>query len=338
MLDSSMGTRRRDKPVLVFLALLLLGAVVLRLAVGEPLPRDAAGGLDRTVLWEYLQLRRDRALIGAVVGGSLAVSGAVLQSLLRNPLACPYLLGVSSGAAVGVMVAWAGWVAVLGVVGTHAAALAGAAATMLIVYLLAQKKGRIDPVGLLLVGVILNAVNAAIILFVNYINPHGLRSDMARWMMGHLDEGVGWGAIVWAAAAAVVCIVMAVGSGRALDIATLSDSEARSLGLNLSRLRLGMFAVCGVLTVLSVVLAGPVGFVGLICPHIVRRMLGPSSRTVVLGSALAGAALVVLADAAVKAASVHLRIGLMPIGVLTAMLGGPTFLALLRPHLGRGME
>jgi iron complex transport system permease protein len=328
----------RQTLVIVGLAALLLGAIVARLIVGEALPRLPDGHVNWDVLGNYLQLRRDRVIIGLIVGASLGAGGAVLQALLRNPLSEPYILGISSGAALGVMAAWAGWLAWLGTIATHAAALGGAMATMLIVYLLAQKRGRIDPVGLLLVGVIINALNGAAILFLNYLNPHGLRSDMARWMMGYLDESVSGGMVSTVGAITVACIGISVLLGRAMDVAAFSDAESRSLGLPLARVRLILFATAGILTAGSVMLAGPVGFVGLICPHIVRLLAGPSSTAVVLGSALAGGVIVIGADAAIKFAAVHAQIGLMPLGVLTALIGGPMFLVLLRPHLGRGAE
>lgn len=324
----------RGKIVLISLLALLMIVMLARLLVGEAVPHTPDGAVDWPTLWTYISLRRDRMLLGLIVGAALGVSGAVLQSLLRNPLAEPYILGVSSGASLGVVIAWTG---VAGAVVTHIAALGGALMTMLIVYLLAQKRGRIDPVGLLLIGVIVNALNGAAITFINYLAPH-LRSNVSRWMMGSLDEDTGWKLIVAAGLVTLGGTAVAAALGRAMDVATFSDAEARSLGVRLSRLRLGLFAVAGMLVAASVTLAGPIGFVGLICPHGVRLLVGPSNRAVVLGSAMAGAILVVAADTAIKLASVYMNIGLMPIGVLTALIGGPMFLFMLRPQLGRGAE
>lgn len=284
---------------------------------------------------DVLAIRVDRLMIGLSVGAALSVSGVLLQALLRNPLASPYVLGVSSGAALGVIVAWAGWLSVTGGLATHSAAMLGAGLTMLAVYLLAQKRGRVDPIGLILVGVIVNSINGAAIMFLNYLNPHGVRGDMVRWLMGHLDDGVTRSWIITIGVLTLLGTAIAARIGPAMDVASFGDDEAASLGVHLAGLRLVMLGVSGVLTAGSVVLAGPVGFVGLVCPHGVRLVMGPSHRWLVIGSALAGAATVVAADALIKLASVETGIGLMPLGVLTALIGGPIFLLLLRREIGR---
>ncbi|MBI1367830.1 MAG: iron chelate uptake ABC transporter family permease subunit [Planctomycetes bacterium] len=319
----------RDRVVLAVLAALLAGVCLARLMVGDTF--GWPGG-------DLLNIRLDRMAIGLTVGVALAVGGVLLQALLRNPLASPYVLGVSSGAAVGVMISFAGWLSFLATAATHTAALAGAIGTMVIVYLCAQKRGRVDPIGLLLVGVIANAINGAIIMFVNYINPLGMRGDMIRWMMGYIDDNIEAPRIALIGIVTLVGVVIAWVMGRAMDVATFSDTEAHSVGLNLAKLRLVLFAVAGVLTAGAVMLAGPVGFVGLICPHMIRALVGPTHRTLIAGSALAGAIMVVAADTLIKLIAVRYNIGLMPLGVLTAIIGGPAFLFMLRPHLGRGME
>ncbi|MDH3584801.1 MAG: iron ABC transporter permease, partial [Phycisphaerae bacterium] len=313
MTDSPSGSAtdalaRRWRPsVPVLLLLLLLGVCLARLAVGEPIPRTD-GEIDWPLLRQFLAFRFDRMIIALVVGAALATSGVVLQALLGNPLASPYILGVSSGAALGVMVAWSGWLAVLGSLATHTAAVAGALGTMFVVFILAQRRGRIHPLGLLLVGVIVNTINAAAIMFIHYLNPNQLRADVVAWMMGYIDENTAvqtvslGGGIQWSLLTVVALVtlggwVVAVRQGPAMDAASFSEAEAHSVGVNLPRLRLCLFLVAGLLTAGSVMLAGPVGFVGLICPHIVRRLMGPSHRGLLVGSALAGAVLVVGADA-----------------------------------------
>jgi iron complex transport system permease protein len=340
----------RPTVVLVALLLLLIAVSLLRLVVGEPIPRTEAGEIDWPLLWTYVSLRRDRLIIGLVVGAGLSVSGALLQALLRNPLASPYILGVSSGAAVGVMLSLLlGWLGVVG--GTamisgshHAAAFVGALATMLVVYALGQRRGWIDPLGLLLVGVIVNAINGAAIMFINYMVPHGLKPQLALWMMGYFNEALPfdprpWTAAFWTSPLTIVGLMVVAGTavatwlGRAMDVATFSDAEAEAIGVNLRALRLGLFVLAGLMTAGTVVLAGPIGFVGLICPHAVRLMMGPAHRPLMFGSALAGALLLVAADVAIRLTD--LGQGLMPIGVLTALIGGPVFLWMLRPQLGR---
>ncbi|MEX0741784.1 MAG: iron ABC transporter permease, partial [Phycisphaeraceae bacterium] len=238
----------------------------------------------------------------------------------------------------GVMIAWAGWLPWAMQINTAGAALGGAVLTMLVVYLLAQKRGRIDPVGLLLVGVIVNAINGAAIMAINYINPHGIRGDMMRWMMGYLDDNVPLQTITIVGSITAAGGLIAMMLGRSMDVATFGDSESHSLGLRTGRLRFLLFLVASVLTAGAVMLAGPIGFVGLICPHIVRLMLGPGHRTLVLGAAMAGGIVVVGADTGIKYVSTIANVGLMPIGVLTALIGGPVFLLLLRSQLGRGLS
>ena len=269
---------------------------------------------------------------GALVGSSLAIGGVLLQSLLRNPLASPDLIGPAAGAGLAVMLrayvlyamgisTSADFVA-SGTAANAPAALAGAVGALALVYLLSQSRGFVETVSLVLIGVIVSILFGAATLFLaNLLPDAGFR--VARWMIGSLSEETS------TAALAMVGVVVALGLGAglflgpAMDVAALGDDEARSVGLPLARLRLMLFILAGALTAGSVVLAGPVGFVGLVCPHVVRL-----HRVVVLGSALAGAALVVGADAATKAVS--LGGGRMPIGILTALIGGPVFIVLLR--------
>jgi len=325
-----MSVSGKDMLVLIILAALLAGACIARLMVGE-----SFGWPDSA---DILAVRRDRLMIALTVGVSLSVAGVLFQALLRNPLASPYVLGISSGAAVGVMVAWAGWLPFLAGASTHLAAAAGAMATMFAVYLLAQKNGRVDPVGLLLVGVIANAINGAAILFINYVNPMGMRGDMVRWMMGYINDNIAVDMVLLVGGVTLVGLLLAVALGRAMDVATFSDAESQSLGLSLGRLRITLFTVAGLLTAGSVMLAGPVGFVGLVCPHMVRTLVGPSHRILLIGSALTGGMIVVAADTLIKLLATEANIGLMPVGVLMALIGGPAFLFMLRPHLGRGVD
>jgi len=332
--------------VLIGLGVVLAIACVLRLVVGESI------GVPGETVFRW---RLERLLIGVSVGAALAVGGVLLQALLRNALASPYILGISSGAAVGVM--GTTYLAEIGLLGAssaialganHAGAVLGAIATLAVVYMLSQKGGFVDPLGLLLVGVVVNAINGAAIMFINYMVPHQLRPNLAVWMMGYFNEHATlpsmwpWRAAFWGSPIIIVLIVTAAGIAvavklsRSMDVATLGDDEAESVGLNLPRLRLALFTLAGVLTAGTVVLAGPIGFVGLICPHLVRVMVGPGHRVLVIGSALAGAALLVGADVLIRLADVGQ--GLMPIGVLTALIGGPVFLWMLRPKLGRGVD
>lgn len=328
-------TRTHRLFVIAGLGVALVIVAAARMLIGESIPRDFAGEIIWEDFGEYLRLRANRVAVAAVVGAALSAAGAVLQSLLRNPLASPYVLGVSTGAALGVVLAWSGWIVAVGVVGANIAALVGALGTMVVVYALAQKRGMVDPIGLLLVGVILNSINAAAIMFIQSLEPT-LRGDLLSWMMGHLSDDTTAAMLIGIAVITGVGTAIAAWLGPAMDLATFSDTEARAMGVSLDRLRLILFAVAGVLTAAAVMLAGPIGFVGLICPHAVRLMIGPAHRWVVIGSALAGGIVIIGADAATKLLDTGLGIGQLPIGVLTALIGGPVFIAMLRPQLGRG--
>jgi iron complex transport system permease protein len=282
--------------------------------------------------------RVHRLALAAIVGAALALSGVALQALLRNPLAEPYILGLSTGAAAGMMGQWLLFHMLDIALGmSQAGALIGAAATMTIVFIVGRRQGVIDPLGLLLTGVVLSTINSALIMMCNYlVGPGGLRDDLTQWMMGFLNQGAGWPTVLTIAAMTALGGGALFKAGRAMDVASLSDAEALSLGVRLQWLRGVEFLVASVLAAGAVVLAGPIAFVGLICPHLARLMVGPRHRPLLLSATLLGATLIIAAD--VLSALLHLQLGIgrMPIGVFTAMLGGPAFLWMLRPHLGRG--
>lgn len=314
-------------------------AILWGVFVGLSLLRLMAG-----VTWgwpesQVLGFRLFRLELAIVAGASLAISGVGLQALLRNPLAEPFILGLSTGAAVGVVVQLymskvLGWVTGP----AHWGAMVGAMASMMVVYLASRRRGVIDPLGLLLVGVVLSTVNAAIIMFISYFSSGqaGLREDLFRWMMGYLNESVSPMTLYATAALMLAGLALFWMLGKQMDAASFSDSEAHSMGVNLAKLRTVLFVVASILAAGAVVIAGPLAFVGLICPHIARLALGPGHRSLVIGSALLGASLVIGAD--VAAVALDFGQGLMPIGIFTAMLGGPVFLMMLRSSLGRGMQ
>jgi iron complex transport system permease protein len=321
--------------VLAALAYVFCCVAFLRLGIGTSgISWPFEGGID---IWET---RGMRLAVGAIAGAGLAVSGVALQAVLRNPLAEPFVLGLSSGAALGVMLQLLiGSVLGMAMGANQAGAMLGAAASMLIVYLTSRRHGTIDPLGLLLTGVVLATINGAIIMVLQYfVGPGWLKENLSRWMMGYIDEGLASGTVFTVGIVAAVVTVVLWFFGRAMDIATTSETEAVSLGVNIGVMRKVLFIGASLLAGGSVVLVGPVSFVGLICPHLARLMLGPGHRGLIVGSAMLGATLVVAADTAAATLDLNQRIGIMPIGVFTAMLGGPVFLWMLRPHLGRGEE
>ncbi len=341
----------RQRSAVLILAALLLGVLLsaaLRLCIGREfgwpggdvfsaLYRLFVGGWSEgSAQTTILDIRLLRVVSACLVGLALAASGVALQALLRNPLAEPFILGLSSGAALGIMVQW---LIVYSLYqrfgGSHLGALLGAMVSALIVYAASRRRGMIDPLGLLLTGVVLSTVNGAVIMLLNYLKmPAGMREDIGRWMMGYLNETIGSQALLGVAVLTFIGVLLLALLGRAMDVATFSDSEALSLGVNLKLLRTMLFVLATVLAGGAVVLAGPIGFVGLICPHLGRLMLGPGHRYLVIGSALLGAMLVILADTLAVVLDRTFNIGLMPIGIFTAMIGGPLFLWMLHPKLG----
>ncbi len=279
--------------------------------------------------WTARMLRISAA---GVVGAGLAVAGAALQSLLRNPLASPFILVISSGAGVGVLV---GMTVFSGSIwlGAPTMAAAGASLTVATVYMVAQRRGRLDPYSLLLTGVIVNAFNGAIMLFIYlYVSPFVV-TNYISWAMGLIPEwpdpallavtagviGVGWGVLF--------------GHGHAFNVQSLGDDVATSSGVNVHRLRLLTFATVSIMTAAAVALAGPVGFVGLIVPHICRLIVGVDHRRLIVAAGFVGASFLIVADTFCRCTVLEFGLEL-PVGIITALCGGPFFLFLLRRRFG----
>ncbi len=307
-----------------------------------------------------LEYRVSRVLAAGIVGFALAAAGVALQALLRNPLADPYVLGISSGSTVGVMVwlllPWAvmgqqsgEWMRMALAVGRSVPAVLGAVLTCLLVFVLARGRwgrglgggggGGIQPVTLLLVGVVVSSINGAILMVLNNFAPHMLKADIATFLLGSISEGELTGMTLKVAAG-----VLAIGylptllSAQALNIGNLSDVEATSLGVSVQRLRTICFICASVMTGAAILLSGPIGFVGLICPHICRRLKwigGSDHRLLLVAGPLCGAAFLMLADSAVRVSATFNK-GEFPVGVVTALCGGPFFLFLLRRGAGGG--
>lgn len=317
---------------LLILAATIGCAAILRVSLGPV----AEGGVIALRLGmpapEILSLRLESILGALLLGAVLGLSGLALQTLLRNPLASPFVLGVSSGAGFGVAcVLAAGYLLAIPVAsfgGELGGAVVGSLATLLLVAWLGRARAGGDPTTLVLSGVIIGAIFSAGTMLVEQLVPHGLRGDLLSWMAGRLPE-LPSRAAFWSlvAAAAIGWAVLSRGAS-ALDVACLSDDEAASSGVDLARLRRVLFLVGGVLAAVAVAYAGPIGFVGLIGPHIARRLVGARHALLVTGSALAGAAVLLSADLLRQV--LDLGTGRLPVGVVTALAGGPAFLWLLR--------
>ncbi len=291
---------------------------------------------DRSIL---LGLRLPRALLGAVVGCALAAAGTALQALLRNPLADPFVLGVSGGAALGgtlVLLAATAAARVLAPLGpilgsappVAAGAVAGAAGATLLVFALGRVGGRLLPEAALLVGVVFNAFAAAMITLLKVLVPPDQAARLLYWLMGAIGYETS-GTLALGAAVVLVAVAALLVLSARLNLLALGEDEAASLGVHVSRARAGVLLAASAATGAAVALSGMVGFVGLIVPHAVRRVLGPDHRLLVPASALFGAAFLVIADALARVAFLPLGTE-PPVGALTAFLGGPLFLWMLR--------
>jgi iron complex transport system permease protein len=276
-------------------------------------------------------------LLSSFVGACLAAAGVVYQAILRNPLADPYLLGISSGASL-CAYAWklplAGLLggSLLATISQQAFAFAGAIVVVGIVLTLATRRGRLEPVTLLLVGVIMNSILGAIFLLLNALFPAltaGM-GDATVFLVGGIQTSLTRGqercAFIIAGAGWVVLLYLA---GQ-LNVATLHEAEAESLGVRIQRLRWTGLIVASLVTAAAVSISGSIGFVGLICPHLARKIVGPDHRRLLPWSTAFGAALLCCADAVSRLLASQDYAGTqLPVGVLTALLGGPFFLLLL---------
>lgn len=270
-------------------------------------------------------LRLPRALLGFLVGGSLAVCGAVLQAVIRNPLADPYLLGVSGGAGLAAVV-----VIALGVTGQWVlplAAFAGALGAIVLVYRLSLVRGgRMDSAVLLLAGVVVSAFCGAMIGAILSLSEASRLRNALLWMLGGLG-GASWDGLLLFAAYAVVPLLVLAWQARWLDLLALGDEPARSLGADPHRLRRTVYLATGLLTAAAVATSGMIGFVGLVVPHAVRRLWGPLHRSLLPSAFVLGGAFLVIADALARSIAPPIE---LPVGVITALVGVPLFALLLR--------
>lgn len=268
------------------------------------------------LVWE---VRLPRIVTAACVGGSLALAGGLFQGLLRNPLADSYTLGVSAGGALGACLGILAGVGAHGVLAVPACSLAGAGAALAVVLALASARGRLDGLTMILAGVIVAATLQAGLGFVKFMAGENV-AGLVFWLMGGFTAKT-WAEAGLAAGGLVLGLGVSLGFARDLDVLCLGDEAAAALGVRVDLVRPGCLAAAAAVTAVCVSVSGIIGFVGLVVPHMVRLAVGPGHARLLPLSALAGAGLLLAADTAVRALLPHEA----PVGVLTAMLGGPYF-------------
>jgi iron complex transport system permease protein len=299
---------------LLALLLLLVAAIAAGLLIGP------SGSVDRALI----ELRLPRVVLAVIVGAGLATTGAVLQALSGNPLADPFVIGASSGAAVGVTAArWLGfdftspWVLAL--------AVAGAYLAIALVLWIARAGARTPVQTLLLAGVTVSTLGTAVVLLYYSLDVDNAYKTML-FLMGNLEEG-DWDFISLAAICVAAGLILAQVTARALDAFAMGESTARHLGVEVERFKFGFCLLAAAIIGVVVAVAGMVGFVGLIVPHVARRLVGSDHRRLLPGCALGGAIFLLLADLLARTVAAPQQLSL---GAITALCGGPFFLHLLR--------
>ncbi len=329
-----MNIRLRIVTVVTLFAIGTVAVVLWAPTVGST-SISLAKAFDRSIPWEenvdaqiFFVARLPRVLSGALVGATLAAAGVVLQAMLRNPLATPFTLGVSAGGALGAMLAIAFGleVGMMGVSSIPIASFAGSLVAIGIVYWLAssQKRGLSTNV-LLLAGVTLNSFFSALILFVQYLSDFTESFRTIRWLMGDLVVG-SYSPLIAALPFVVAAFAVFAILPRTLNVLTLGDDVAAARGVEVVRTQRLAFLSASLATGAAVSLGGPIGFIGIIVPHLVRLMVGSDHRIVLPAAALFGAAFTVLCDLGARTIMAPLE---LPVGIITALIGGPFFLWLL---------
>jgi iron complex transport system permease protein len=336
MVPAAHGTRepltaRRTLLVLLLLAGLLLLTSLIALSIGSVRisPGDVVGAIvaspavddaSRTII---LDIRLPRLLLAMLVGAGLSIAGVVFQALLRNPLAEPYILGISSGGTVGAILAIG--LSLGGVFTTPLASFAGSAMVMLLVYSIAQRHGTLDTNTLLLAGVMIGAFfNAAVLLIIAVFNQE-LRNAFL-WLMGNFSNATMQSLAVVAPLVILASAFLLVRAKHYNLIAT-GDETALQLGVDVARLKQTSYLLASLITGLVVSVSGVIGFVGLIIPHLCRMVFGPDHRLLLPASLLLGATFMIIADLLARTVLAPTEI---PVGAVTAAIGAPLFIYLLK--------
>ena len=291
--------------------------------------------------WGFISLetRAQAVVLASLVGAGLGAAGCIYQAVLRNPLADPYLLGVSSGAALASYLYFSPvWLtgtaaAIALAAGPTALSMAGAGLAVVLAIGISMRHGRPEPLALVLTGVVITALFASVFVLLTTLRPEltAASGGPMRFLIGALQSPLS--AWQWATTTVIIAAGWAVCLRLlpALNVAQLADNEARALGISLGRLRLAALGGASVMVAAAVSVSGPIGFVGIVCPHVARMVVGTDQRRLFPAATATGAILLVAADALCRGLSQpHLLNKMLPVGVITAMLGAPFFLLLLR--------
>jgi iron complex transport system permease protein len=330
----------RGAALSVSLAVALVVAVLLSAVVGQlaVTPAEVVGSVLRAVgiqnawapsddiveatLWV---VRFPRIVMGLAVGAALAVAGAVMQAIFGNPLAEPGVVGVSSGAALGASAAIVFGITALGSWSIALFAFAGGLLATLLVYFVSRANGRTEVVTLLLTGIAINAFAGAGLAFLLFVGNTASREQVVFWQLGSLNGSL-WSEALVVGVVTVAGLIVALLLARRYDLLSLGERNARHLGVNVEALRIGSIVLVALLTGVAVAFCGIIAFVGLVIPHLIRMIIGPAHRYLIVASAVGGGALLTFADLLARTLVGGAD---LPIGMLTSLIGGPFFFFLL---------
>lgn len=298
----------------------VVGSILRALWIPNPWAPD-----DPLVEGSLWVVRFPRIVMAVTVGAALATAGAVMQAIFGNPLAEPGVVGVSSGAALGAAIAISLGLTVFGEFGVAVLAFAGGLLATLLVYAVSRANGRTEVVTLLLTGIAVNAFAGAGLAFVLFATSTANREQIVFWQLGSLNGSL-WREVLVVAVVAIVGVTVAIILGRRYDLLALGERNARHLGLDVESLRIWSIVLVALLTGVAVAFVGIIAFVGLVVPHLMRMLLGPRHRGLIVFSALGGAVLMLLADLLARTVVPGAE---LPIGMLTSLVGGPFFFFLL---------
>jgi iron complex transport system permease protein len=304
----------------------ILGILLSKLGFSTDIPFTSQ---QESVLWI---IRLPRVMMALLIGGTLSVCGAAMQGLFRNPLADPVLIGISSSASTAAVIMivlgsslFSGYQSMLGQYSLNIASFAGALLATILIYRFSQQQGKTNVGIMLLAGVAMNAISGALTGFITLSASDQQLRSVTFWMMGSLG-GATWTNVAGILPFCLGCILVLPFFAKSLNAFSLGESDAAYLGIRTERLKTAVMLLCALGVGASVAVSGVIGFVGLVIPHIVRMIIGPEHRRLLIASALGGAILMVLADLVSRTIAPPVEI---PIGIITAMAGGPFFLYLL---------